>query len=279
MEKDDEVKGSGNSYDFGARMYDSRLGRWLSIDPEAGQFSSESPYIFSGNSPIVMKDNDGKKKTWYITYIEDDGTESLIKIVEKNYVKKKIVSYTYLWHFDGKKHPVYKDYDVIQRLTIDMRKEGEDRMVFEEEEEDGETKSWYEQLLDDSPNVIFYGNGKFKGQIEMGADKRGKGKTSVIDSDEAAAILGGIKKSGGFKTDKGKALATLKGIFENIDKIVNAVKKMGDEKPIGGAGTGDTVILGVGNMGVKNKDGGYDLIDDGREATKEDSSKYKSVYE
>ncbi len=35
-EKDDEVKGEGNSLDFGARMYDSRLGRFLSIDKYAG---------------------------------------------------------------------------------------------------------------------------------------------------------------------------------------------------------------------------------------------------
>lgn len=43
MEKDNEVKGSGNSLDFGARIYDSRLGKWLSTDPlqtKVSQFNS-----------------------------------------------------------------------------------------------------------------------------------------------------------------------------------------------------------------------------------------------
>jgi RHS repeat-associated protein len=60
MERDDEVKGSGNSYDFGARMYDSRLGRWLSLDPLMKKYPNESPYDFCLNSPLAFKDADGR---------------------------------------------------------------------------------------------------------------------------------------------------------------------------------------------------------------------------
>ena len=59
IEKDDELKGSGNSYDFGARMYDNRLGRFLTLDKYTIKFPSETPYIFAGNSPIFCKDFNG----------------------------------------------------------------------------------------------------------------------------------------------------------------------------------------------------------------------------
>ncbi len=66
MEKDNEAKGPGNSLDFGARIYDSRLGRWLSVDPlfDHPKNISHSPYIFGVNSPIIIIDKDGE--LWWV---------------------------------------------------------------------------------------------------------------------------------------------------------------------------------------------------------------------
>jgi RHS repeat-associated protein len=61
MELDNEVKGSGNSYDFGARMYDSRLGRWMSVDPLASMYPDLSPFNFVAGNPLIYIDPDGKR--------------------------------------------------------------------------------------------------------------------------------------------------------------------------------------------------------------------------
>jgi len=59
-EKDDDINGEGNSYDFGARIYDPRLGRWMSVDPLQQKYADLSPYNFTGNNPIVFIDPSGK---------------------------------------------------------------------------------------------------------------------------------------------------------------------------------------------------------------------------
>src|SRR5690606_5622373 len=62
MPKDNEIYGpEGSGYDFGARIYDSRLGRWMAIDPLYKDYPNLSSFIFSANSPIVFKDIDGRK--------------------------------------------------------------------------------------------------------------------------------------------------------------------------------------------------------------------------
>jgi RHS repeat-associated protein len=60
MQKDDEVSGSGNNLDFGARIYDSRLGRWMSLDPLMIKYPSLTPFNFVNNSPIIQMDIDGR---------------------------------------------------------------------------------------------------------------------------------------------------------------------------------------------------------------------------
>ncbi len=59
-EKDDEINGAGNEYDFGARIFDSRLGRFLSIDPRVDEFPFQTPYCFASNNPIRMIDVEGE---------------------------------------------------------------------------------------------------------------------------------------------------------------------------------------------------------------------------
>jgi RHS repeat-associated protein len=60
-ENDSETYGDGNALDFGARIYDSRLGRWMSCDPLQAEYTSLSPYNYTSNNPIFFVDPDGKK--------------------------------------------------------------------------------------------------------------------------------------------------------------------------------------------------------------------------
>jgi len=58
-ENDNEVKGLGNQQDYGMRIYDGRIGRFLSTDPLFKNFPWYTPYQFAGNRPIVAIDLEG----------------------------------------------------------------------------------------------------------------------------------------------------------------------------------------------------------------------------
>jgi RHS repeat-associated protein len=49
QEKDNEIKGEGNSLNFAYRVHDPRLGRFLSVDPLTSSYPHNSPYAFSEN--------------------------------------------------------------------------------------------------------------------------------------------------------------------------------------------------------------------------------------
>ncbi|PVD52884.1 hypothetical protein DC498_08155 [Terrimonas sp.] len=61
-----EINGKYHQYDYGMRIYDDRLGRFLSVDPLTKSFPWYSPYQYAGNSPITNIDLDGKEDLWFM---------------------------------------------------------------------------------------------------------------------------------------------------------------------------------------------------------------------
>ena len=59
-ENDNEVKGEGNQQDYGMRVYDPRLGKFLSVDPKAELEPGWTPYRAFYDNPIKYIDPDGQ---------------------------------------------------------------------------------------------------------------------------------------------------------------------------------------------------------------------------
>ena len=65
QEKDDEVKGMGNSVNFRYRMHDPRLGRFLSVDPIFADYPYNSSYAFAENKLGLGREFEGLELiTW-----------------------------------------------------------------------------------------------------------------------------------------------------------------------------------------------------------------------
>ncbi|MBK8682080.1 MAG: hypothetical protein IPN31_09295 [Bacteroidetes bacterium] len=85
MEQDNELHGNGNSYDFNFRIYDSRVGRFLSTDPLEKEFAWNSTYAYAMNRVIDGVDLEGSE------YV--DGDESRVSIVD-GIIKLKLENMT-----------------------------------------------------------------------------------------------------------------------------------------------------------------------------------------
>ena len=58
--KELDRKGGLDWYDYGARHYDSVLGRWNGVEPSCEKHYSWSPYVYCKNNPVLRIDPDGK---------------------------------------------------------------------------------------------------------------------------------------------------------------------------------------------------------------------------
>ena len=79
--KELDTKKGLNWYDYGARHYDSTLGRWFVVDPLAEKMYNWSPYNFCKNNPVNRVDFKGKDDY----AINKNGWISLLQKTESNH--------------------------------------------------------------------------------------------------------------------------------------------------------------------------------------------------
>ena len=60
QEGDNEVFGEVANFGYEFRQYDSRLGRWWSVDPKWNEYLGVSPYVFCNGSPVMLVDLKGE---------------------------------------------------------------------------------------------------------------------------------------------------------------------------------------------------------------------------
>jgi RHS repeat-associated protein len=74
QEADDEIKGTGNSYNYEYRMDDPRIGRFFACDPLAAKYPWYTPYQFSGNKLIAFVELEGLEEQNVTYYNMQNGT-------------------------------------------------------------------------------------------------------------------------------------------------------------------------------------------------------------
>jgi RHS repeat-associated protein len=91
QEKDDEIKGEGNSLNYTFRMHDPRVGRFLSLDPLSKSYPWNSPYAFSENRVIDGVELEGGEIKLVNQYLPGALSDTDIRKIHLN---KMMIDYT-----------------------------------------------------------------------------------------------------------------------------------------------------------------------------------------
>lgn len=107
-EMDNDVTGNtGVTYDYGFRIYDTRVARFLSVDPLTKDYPWYTPYQFAGNKPIWAIDLDGleelitiyspmlTRKISVLDLTTEEGVKEAIRIANWAISNKWIDDYAY----------------------------------------------------------------------------------------------------------------------------------------------------------------------------------------
>lgn len=88
-EKDPEgMGGGGSTYDYGFRIYNPQIGKFLSVDPLTSSYPWYTPYQFAGNKPIVAIDLDGLEEKVVISTYDKDWNETQTVITDRKIIQQ-----------------------------------------------------------------------------------------------------------------------------------------------------------------------------------------------
>jgi RHS repeat-associated protein len=220
MEKDNEMAGENNSYDFGARLYNPRVGRWFCPDPLERKYPSTSTYAMTANNPIVYKDFDGKD---YIIVI-DHTTQTITiqatyytKVENAEEVKKAIADWNaqsgqYVYSVGKGKNAI--NYDINFELTVQTTDNGGNEIksgiqldeVYLEDETGGANTYRLENYLGGDNGQTADDPGAKRGGSKISVlpgleDERRSGKHEVGHTLGLKHWSKGIMRSGGVRMD------------------------------------------------------------------------------
>ncbi|MGQ3012065.1 MAG: hypothetical protein ACT6QS_00010 [Flavobacteriales bacterium] len=92
QERDDEMKGAGNSLNYEYRMHDPRIGRFFAVDPLTAKYPFYSPYAFSGNRVIDALELEGLEPALY----HSQADPNVMTIQDYS-----VVGASWTWEFQG----------------------------------------------------------------------------------------------------------------------------------------------------------------------------------
>ncbi len=98
QEKDDEIKGEGNSLNYRYRMHDPRVGRFFAVDPLFKQYEYNSTYAFSENRVIDGIDLEGLEFAPMVRVaLSNNGVRPALQVPRSNVSSGRNVRTNFEW--------------------------------------------------------------------------------------------------------------------------------------------------------------------------------------
>jgi RHS repeat-associated protein len=217
-EVDSEGMGGGSTtYDYGFRIYNAQLGKFLSVDPLTASYPWYTPYQFAGNKPIMAVDVDGLEDAIVINSIQvgDDGVitggTSCTAIFSKTQNNRGGVLTVNIFS-DGR-----TTYELIPNLSIVDEHTALNRVKNIFSDVTDVVKDFFD------PEAGFYYESIDGGSLQTGRMGHGVAIKDMELVLSAISLAGNAIKAGGVKAINGESLEQMNDFIERVDDIYNVV--------------------------------------------------------